>query len=447
MNSVRSASDLSLQATATSRGSADHAVRSTRGTESAPTPVDVSHVSGLSTPAPASPVLAKAGTATLSAVAAEATTTSTTAVVGIAAGSAVAAGVFAGLKAGFVQGYMPPTEVLQRARDLARIRPDLVELVERPYQTHGYDGKREDLRGPAPLWYLRLGPRDAPDREHKVGVLQMAAPHAREWMQPMIMMELAEQLVAAYDPRSDDPAVRASTALLDGLDIHLLPVTNPDGQSYSFFDQDMWRKNRSPQADGGVGVDVNRNYPYKWDEGTDSLKATFAGPSAASEPETRHIMQMVDDHPNIRFVCDWHSHGEEVRRPWGVSPEDQPAYDAMQNRMAEAIASVRGHQYKVTESKVIHGASDDYFYQERGLFSTIVEDGTAFHPELAEALQVMREGVAGARELLQVALEYQQSRGLEPAHPPLVKPDDPPPDGEGEKDSHHAAMRRSAPAA
>lgn len=342
-----------------------------------------------------------------------------------AAGSAVAAGLFQGIKTGFVTGYLDPSAALARARALAAKYPNLCQVVERPYKTDGYDGKRADLRGPAPLYYLRIGRQDAA-RDHRVGVLQMAAPHAREWIQPMIITELAEELLQNYDPSSTDPAVRANTALVDNLDIYLVPVTNPDGTNYSMYDQDMWRKNRRPLPNGQHGVDINRNYPYKWDNSTRYRSETYSGPAPASEPETRNTTELVDEHPNIRFVCDWHSHGEEVRHPWGIAPQDIPFYERFQNRMADAIATVRGHHYQVTDSMVIHGASDDFFYQDKGLYSSIIEDAQAFHPDHAEAQQVMREGVAGARELLCVAREYQQAAGLARAHPLANKPADPP---------------------
>src|SRR5271155_2268529 len=73
--------------------------------------------------------------------------------VAAAAGPAAAVGVSGGLKTGFVDSYLTPSNVLTRARALAAKYPDLVELVVRPYQTHGYDGTNEDLRGPAPLYY------------------------------------------------------------------------------------------------------------------------------------------------------------------------------------------------------------------------------------------------------------------------------------------------------
>lgn len=334
-----------------------------------------------------------------------------------AAGPVVGAALLAGLKTGFVQGYMTPSEVYSWAQGLARRYPDLVELVERPYQTRGYDGQEADLQGPAPLYYLRLGPRNDPGRDQKMGVLNFAAPHAREWCQPIGMVELTEQLLQNYDPGSKDPAVMKNTALLQNLDLYVVPVTNPDGTNYSMHDEAMWRKTRAPE-ENGVGVDVNRNYPYRWEPGH-PWEEVYPGPAPLSEPETRNVVDLVDEHSNIRFVCDWHSHAEEVRRPWGVSEQDKPIYDRMHQRMAGAIESVRGRRYETVVSNVVNGASDDYFYHEKGLFSTIVEDAREFQPPVPEALLVSREIAAGARELMHVAMEYSQRHGLEATHPPL----------------------------
>lgn len=332
------------------------------------------------------------------------------------AGPVVGAALLAGLKTGFVQGYMTPSEVHAWAQGLARRYPDLVELVERPYQTRGYDGKKSELQGPAPLYYLRLGPKNDPNRDHKMGVLNFAAPHAREWCQPIGMVELTEQLLQNYDPASQDPAVQKNTALLENLDLYVVPVTNPDGTNYSMHDDAMWRKTRAPE-ENGVGVDVNRNYPYRWEPGH-PWEEVYPGPAPLSEPETRNVVELVDEHPNIRFVCDWHSHAEEVRRPWGVSDQDKPLYDQMHQRMAGAIESVRGRHYETVVSNVVQGASDDYFYHQKGLYSTIVEDAREFQPAVPEALMVSREIAAGARELMHVALEHSRRNGLEATHPP-----------------------------
>lgn len=327
-------------------------------------------------------------------------------------GAPIAQAIFEGLKTGFVSGYMDPGAIRSRCLELVKKYPDLVELVDTGFKSHGYDGKREDLRGPAPLYYLRLGPRTA-GRDEKVGVYQHSSPHAREHVNSITMLELAEQLCANYDPKSTDPAIQANTRLLDSLDIYISPDTNPDGTNYSFYDDRNWRKNRAPFDGVDAGVDVNRNYPYKWQASRGPNYQTYPGKQPASEPETKAMISVVDSHPNIKFVVDWHSYSEEVRRPLGVSKEDAAFYDKFHGRIKEAIASSRGRQYGVVESKVVEGASDDYWYHARGLYSTIIETARSFQPTESEALAVSSECARGAREVLEVAADYAElGRGL-----------------------------------
>jgi hypothetical protein len=338
---------------------------------------------------------------------------------GAAAGGVAARAIFDGLRTGFVKDYVDPQATLQQCQELVAKYPDLAELVELPMRTHGYDGKRVDLRGAALLYYLRLGPRTE-DRDQKLGVFQHAAPHAREHVNPMTMLELANQLCANYDPNSTDPAVMANTALMDKLDIFIAPQPNPDGANYSFYDDKGWRKNRSPHDGVDNGVDINRNYPYKWTGSRRPDYQTYPGKGPASEPETQALIEVVNRHPNIRFVLDWHSYGEDLRRPLGVSKEDNPIYDEFHGRMKEAIASSRGRQYRPVVSQVVEGSSDDYWYHERGVYSTVIETARSFQPSKEEALAVMTECARGAREALTFAADHADRHGLAKANPPAT---------------------------
>ena len=327
------------------------------------------------------------------------------------AGPLSAQAIFEGLKTGFIKEYIDPQATYQMAKDLAAKYPDLVELVEMPVRSHGYDGKKADIKGSAPLYYMRLGPKNS-ERDKKVGVFHHAAPHAREHVNPMTMMELASQLCANYDPKSTDPAVMANTRLLDKLDVYIDPQPNPDGANYSFYDDKNWRKNRAPFDGTDTGVDINRNYPYKWTAPHGADYQTYPGKGPASEPETQALMEVVNQHPNIRFVMDWHSYSEEVRRPLGVSKADTPVYDEFHGRVKDAIASSRGRQYGTVVSKVVEGASDDYYYHQRGIFSTVIETARSFQPTQKEALEVMTECARGAREALEFAADFADQFGL-----------------------------------
>ena len=69
------------------------------------------------------------------------------------------------------------------------------------------------------------------------------------------------------------------TKIVDNFDWYIVPVGNPDGQEYSItkvkskliknlrFQDRLWRKTRSKNATVNkwcVGVDVNRNWGYRW---------------------------------------------------------------------------------------------------------------------------------------------------------------------------------------
>lgn len=310
-------------------------------------------------------------------------------------------------KSGFVTGYLTPTSIEAQCEKLAQDFPDLVDLVKTGIKTHGYDGSNKEVHGNSELVYLRLGPKTK-DRDKKVGIFQYAAPHARERMNPMSMMEFAHQLVHNYDPSSEDPKVKANTALMNDLDIYVAINTNPDGHNFAAYDDPMWRKNRAPLEGGEYGVDINRNYPYQWEKSDDVSSIVYSGAGPASEPETQALVKVTNDHPNIKFVVDWHSYGREIRRPMGATESDDKFYDTMHGRVQQAMKSVAGNDYSPVVSQVTEGTSDDFFYHTKGMYSTVMETGTDFTPEESEALEVMRESVEGAHEFLRVALDYAQ---------------------------------------
>ena len=65
------------------------------------------------------------------------------------------------------------------------------------------------------------------------------------------------------------------------LDLWLVEELNPDGVATGT------RLNAR-------GVDLNRNFPYLWTPRYQPWDANYAGPSAASEPETRAAMELIE---------------------------------------------------------------------------------------------------------------------------------------------------------
>lgn len=108
--------------------------------------------------------------------------------------------------------------------------------------------------------------------------------HAREWISPAAVTYIIDYLVENSDN-------------LD-VDYYILPVVNPDGYEYTFASDRLWRKNRRKVGYSGcAGVDLNRNFGYRWGEkGTskDVCREIFSGTRPFSEPETDAIRNFFD---------------------------------------------------------------------------------------------------------------------------------------------------------
>lgn len=129
----------------------------------------------------------------------------------------------------------------------------------------------------------------------KPATLYMSNQHAREWITPEMTRRLMHYYLANY---GKDPRV---TKIVNSSELWFVLSANPDGYDYSFTgtQQRQWRKNlRDNNGDGAVntgdGVDLNRNFTYKWgydNEGSspDPFDETFRGTGPASEPETKAI--------------------------------------------------------------------------------------------------------------------------------------------------------------
>jgi len=221
----------------------------------------------------------------------------------------------------------------------------------------------------------------------------------------------------------------------------------------------MWRKNRRPAPRGRghncIGVDLNRNFPFLWrfdrHFAPDTVQSTFnpadyetyVGPRAASEPETRNVIWLLDRFPNIRYFVDLHSYGETILCSWGsdenqsrnprmsfrnstydgtrgqihddvyreyVRAEDEKEAQRMGRRMAASIRLVRGREYNVKQSVGLYptaGAADDYAFsrhlvnrKQGKIIAFTIEWGrshasTPFHPPYPEMRKVMRDVTAG----------------------------------------------------
>ncbi|MCS0603289.1 M14 family zinc carboxypeptidase [Streptomyces sp. LP11] len=149
----------------------------------------------------------------------------------------------------------------------------------------------------------------------KPAVLYVSNQHAREWITP----EMTRRLLHYYlDNYTSDRRVKK---IVDSTELWFVLSANPDGYDYTFQDSDarLWRKNlRDVNGDGAIGtgdgVDLNRNFAYKWgydDEGSspNPTSETYRGAAPASEPETR-ALDGLEKRVGFTYGINYHSAAE-----------------------------------------------------------------------------------------------------------------------------------------
>ncbi|MFE9766352.1 M14 family zinc carboxypeptidase [Streptomyces sp. NPDC005808] len=151
----------------------------------------------------------------------------------------------------------------------------------------------------------------------KPAVLYLSNQHAREWITP----EMTRRLMHYYlDNYSTDKRIKK---IVDTTELWFVISANPDGYDYTFdpAGERQWRKNlRDVNGDGvittGDGVDLNRNFAYKWgydNEGSspNPTSETYRGASPGSEPETK-ALDAFEKRIGFTYGINYHSAAELI---------------------------------------------------------------------------------------------------------------------------------------
>lgn len=227
--------------------------------------------------------------------------------------------------------------------------------------------------------------------------LIMGLHHSREWISVEVPMALIKELTEKY---SKDESIKK---LVDGRDIWIVPVVNPDGFIHSQTKSRMWRKNRRLNSDKSYGVDPNRNYGYEWgdvgssDEMSDD---TYHGTKAFSEPCTQAIKKLAEKH---NFVGDitFHSYSELILYPFSYAYDAFAKDDKLFAQLAGEMAKF--NKYTPQKSSDLYpsmGDTDDFMYGACGSLSFTFELGRTFIPADAEVPKICDANVKACLYLL-----------------------------------------------
>ena len=150
--------------------------------------------------------------------------------------------------------------------------------------------------------------------------------------------------------------------IIDNLNIHVLPMANPDGYEYSRTGSGQarfWRKNRA-QINGSkcIGVDLNRNFGFHWGEAgvsDDPCSDIYCGSAPFSEVETRNIKVYLG--PLLdRLVLGHsvHSYGQLWLWPFGFDysarPDNWQEVKQVADDAVKAIHEVNGTVFESQNS-------------------------------------------------------------------------------------------------
>jgi len=219
-----------------------------------------------------------------------------------------------------------------------------------------------------PIRSIKISDNAAID-ESEPETLIMGCHHARELMSVEMPLLFAQYLLERYGTDS------RVTELIDSREIWIAPMINVDGhvyveQNHAGSSSYWWRKNRTLNAGGSYGVDLNRNYGYRW--GYDDIgssptptSAVYRGTGPFSEPETQAVRDFCASR-EFAMSLSYHSYGELILYPWGYA-----ALNTMNHELFAALGDSlrRGNDYTAGNAAsgaiyMTNGDSDDWLYGE-----------------------------------------------------------------------------------
>ena len=218
------------------------------------------------------------------------------------------------------------------------------------------------------IWAVKIS--DNPNvNENEPAVGFDALVHARE---PQSMETLIYFMYYLLENYGTNPEV---THLVNNREIYCVPVFNPDGYEYNRSTNSsgggMWRKNRRLNTGGSYGVDLNRNFSYKW--GYDNIGSSstpssddYRGTAPFSEPEAQAVSQFFAS-KNIKTHFNMHTYQDAILYPWGyidaLTP-DSSTYKEFANDMAVYNGYVTGNSTQIL-GYPSNGSVRDWMYGEQ----------------------------------------------------------------------------------
>jgi hypothetical protein len=242
-----------------------------------------------------------------------------------------------------------------------------------------------------PIWALGIC-SDPAVKTDKPSFLFVGAHHGSELLSTEFVLDIVHLLTTSYET---DATLRE---WVDRYEIWCLPLANPDGCHRFFHVAAAGRKNGRDNNGNGLndytdGVDLNRNYPFRWHSlGETGSKSNpeagwYRGPEPASEPEVRAIMQFADRERFVGLIS-YHTAGTKILVPYTIdncrSPHPNTAWVLAGHMAALSNSGREDRDYlPVRNLYSVDGTDQDWHYWRHGTLAYIWE-GPRTNPPYAD---------------------------------------------------------------
>ncbi|MCP4230054.1 MAG: zinc carboxypeptidase, partial [bacterium] len=138
--------------------------------------------------------------------------------------------------------------------------------------------------------------------------------HGNEMISYMALLYFLEQLADNFD----NPDTNDWTKLVNGCELWVVPVVNPDGVNAGFYhyeEADGYRTSNGSRYNANY-ADLNRNYDYMWD-GSCGTSGAFSQPETAAVRDNHELNHYVISHS-------YHSGAYYINYVWNYVDEGSP---------------------------------------------------------------------------------------------------------------------------
>jgi hypothetical protein len=297
--------------------------------------------------------------------------------------------LFPGARSGLREGNLDPEyhtfdEMLAEIRGLEADYPQICKVYDigdAQSKSYGWDNFDYEFD----IWALRIS--DNPDiDEPEPCVVYDGRHHAREPVSTELVLAVAQYFCQNY---GHEPSV---TETVDGTEIWIVPMVNPDGHQWVEDNEWWWRKsltdcNGNHWVDHNEGIDPNRNYDWHWVSGNWESQC-YGGPTPWSAPEVASMRDLHEKHRTC-LNATVHSFGEMILYPFGYGVDPEPAVIEVAGELGARLG------YDVLQSTAAHGTSKDWVYGSLGGCAFTVETATEFVPTGPEMMEIVSELLPG----------------------------------------------------